>query len=101
MHRVTDTIEIQQVLVAEHIAGLEREAAAIRAERARDHLRVHAESHAGLTDQAAVLSSARARLGRWLVAMGESLAGTTREVNRSMAQSDPCGDGPDNLAPAA
>src|SRR4029079_9723618 len=79
---VSDMIEFQQALVADHISGLEREAAALRAERIRDgsvaidHLR------------------RRMRLGRWLVAVGQSIAGTTTPVARPyVLEDDPCTDG--------
>src|SRR5215210_3529438 len=90
---VSDMIEIQQALVADHIATLEREAAALRAERLRDHAALAV---------AADHPSRRARLGRWLVAVGESISGTTTPLARSLASDDgPCADGPTTLSHAA
>jgi hypothetical protein len=62
----TDLTIFQQAFVADHIADLEREGAALRAERARD---------AQLVTDATADPSRRIRLGRWLVALGEAIAG--------------------------
>ena len=101
---MTDMIDLQRALVADHIADLEREGSAIRAERDRDHLREHA---AAVTDPAD-LPPRRVRLGRWLVAVGQTIAGSTRtRPTNTMMQAttaghdEPCGDGPDRLARAA
>lgn len=72
---VTDMIDLQQALVADHIADLEREGTAIRAERDRDHLREHTIAGTDAADHSADLPSRRVRLGRWLVAVGEAIAG--------------------------
>ena len=93
-----DMTTIQEALVAAHIADLQREAAALRAERDRDHVR----------ERAAALPSRRVRVGRRLVAFGELIAGTTRPTGGASGQvpttsahiDDPCGDGNDRFAPA-
>jgi hypothetical protein len=74
-NEVTDMIEIQRALVADRIAGLERESMAIRAERERDHLREHELTGTEPFDHPADLPSRRVRLGRWLVAVGQAIAG--------------------------
>jgi len=98
---------IQEALVAARIADLRREAAALHAERERDHLRGHAATVADPTDRIADLPSRRVRIGRRLVALGEAIAGTARptgQASRSLsatsAGDDPCGEGQDRLAPA-
>ena len=103
-----DITNIQEAFVADHIAGLWREGSALRAERERDHVREHAAAGTIATDHPDDLPSRRVRLGRWLVAFGEAIAGSTRPVSatsRALAQSDrnddPCGDSHDRLAPAA
>jgi hypothetical protein len=105
---VTDMIDVQQALVADHIAGLEREGGAIRAERDRDHLREHALAGTTATDHRADdLPSRRVRLGRWLVALGEAISGSSRSGStRGLAAmattpDGPCDDGNDRLATAA
>jgi hypothetical protein len=107
-----DITTIQEALVAAHIADLQREAAALRAERDRDHLRGHAaaraNSNANANGHVADLSSRRVRIGRRLVAFGEVIAGTARPTGgasrplpaTSADADDPCGDGQDRLAPA-
>ena len=100
--RVRDMIELQQALVADHIAGLEHEAAALRAERQRDH---DDAARPGPADTepvplAVVASrSPRLRLGRWLVAVGTLIAGTTEPVARVVAEE--CASDPDQLSHAA
>ncbi|MBA2382325.1 MAG: hypothetical protein H0V73_09475, partial [Chloroflexi bacterium] len=97
--------EIQRAIVADHIAELEREGAAIRAERARDHAREYAAIQTDATGhRIELVPSRRIRLGRWLVAVGEAIAGTSRSagdsVGRALATDNgPCDDGPDRLAP--
>lgn len=99
---------IQEALVAAHIADLQREAAALRAERDRDHIRAHAAAGTDSYDHLADLPSRRVRIGRRLVAFGEAIAGTARPTggaSRSLTATsagtdDPCGDGNDRLAPA-
>jgi hypothetical protein len=106
---VTDMIDLQlqQARVADHLADLVREGAAIRAERERDHLREHATAGTDATDHPADLPPRRVRLGRWLVAFGEAIAGSTlptRSAPRSMAASaadGDCGDHGNHLATAA
>jgi hypothetical protein len=104
MHDITT---IQEALVAAHIADLQREAAALRAERDRDHLREHAAAHANADDRLADRPSRRVRIGRWLMAFGDAIAGTTRPTDgasrpltTTSGNDDPCGDGQDRLAPA-
>jgi hypothetical protein len=55
-------IDLQQALVADRIATLQREGAALRAER----IRSRAES---------AQPSRRVRLGHWLVGLGETISG--------------------------
>lgn len=106
---MTDMYNHHQTIVADHIADLQREAAILRAERERDRRRKHAATGTDPTAHPTVLPSRRVRIGRWLVAVGEAIAGTRRSSSRegrSMAASgaaadDPCGDGHDRLAPAA
>ena len=57
-------IDLQQVLVADHIAQLDDEAAALRAERRNQR---HPGSGAAATR--------RVRIGRWLVGVGRAIAG--------------------------
>ena len=61
--RVSNMIDLKQALVADRIAALEREGAALRAERTRSR----AEG---------APPSRRVRLGRWLVSVGETISGT-------------------------
>ena len=109
---VTDMIDLQQALVADHIADIEREGSAIRAERERDHVRAHAAAGTDVGDHPADLPSRRVRLGRWLVAVGEAISGPTRTATATSPTSptttarfspanDPCDDGNDRLASAA
>lgn len=98
---MSDMTEIQQARVADRIAALEREGAAIRAERTRDHLRVHPD-HAEAGNHPADLPSRRVRLGQWLVGVGEAIAGSTRPSTHSMARAtERCDDGSDRLHSAA
>jgi hypothetical protein len=60
---------VQQVFVADHIHELEREAAALRAERARDARATPRRAGTG----------PRARVGRWLIVTGEAIAGRSTE----------------------
>jgi len=104
-----DMTTIQEALVAAHIADLQREAAALRAERDRDHLREHAAARANADDHLADPPARRVRIGRWLMAFGEAIAGSKRLAgDTSRARSaeparndDPCGDGSDRLVPAS
>jgi len=62
--------QVQQALVADHIHELQHEAAALRAERARD-------------DQAtprATGTGPRRRLGRWLIGFGEAISGRSPDA---------------------
>ncbi len=106
-------IDLQQALVADHIASLEREGSAIRAERELDHVRAHAVAGTDAADHPADLPSRRVRLGRWFVAVGEAIGGSARAANAGRANAgtaaaaamathdDPCDDAADRLAPAA
>src|SRR4051794_24134329 len=69
-----DLTIFQRAFVADHIADLEREAAALRAERARDHDREEHAPHARGTAVRAA-PSRRVRIGLWLVAVGRAIAG--------------------------
>lgn len=60
-------IEMQQLLVADRIALLDDEAAALRAERRY--------GRAGRTGR--VAAAARIRVGHWLVVLGTAVAGRT------------------------
>jgi hypothetical protein len=68
--------QVQQALVADHIHELEREAAALRAERARDNRATPRATGTG----------PRRRLGRWLIWVGEAISG------RSPDPAGDCGD---------
>ena len=107
---VTQMIDLQRALVADHIADLERESMALRAERERDHLREHATAGTEATDHRADLPTRRVRLGRWLIAAGRAISGPRpatlvrdgEPMSASVvAQDDPCDDGHDRLATAA
>jgi hypothetical protein len=65
--RVNELIDLQRALVADHITDLEREGAALRAERIRDC--------AAATPSSGTGASPRVRLGRWLVGVGQTIAG--------------------------
>ncbi|HLO36327.1 MAG TPA: hypothetical protein VK194_09605, partial [Candidatus Deferrimicrobium sp.] len=71
MTEMIQMLDIQRASVADHIAGLEREAAALRSERERDHRRGHIVARTDATDHPPDVASRRVRLGRWLVAVGE------------------------------
>src|SRR5436305_10273312 len=77
----TDITIFQQAFVADHIAGLRREAAALRAERERDHRNeVHSSEPAAHHSTLDGVPT-RVRVGHWLVAIGEAIAGPhTREA---------------------
>ena len=68
MNKVTEMIDLQRMLVNEHIARIEREFDAVHAERERDRERDAARHRTGA-------ESVRVRVGRWLVGVGEALAG--------------------------
>ena len=103
-----DITSIQEAFVADHIAALRNEGSALRAERERDHAR---EDVADVTDSSEhrfEAASRRVLVGRWLVAFGEAIAGSTRSAERSGAlmtasdgADDPCADSGDRLVPAA
>ena len=82
---MSEMIDLQQALVADHITGLEREGAALRAERFRDHVREHAASPHEAAAHPIDLPGRRIRVGRWLVAVGKAIAGPARPA-------DPCRD---------
>ena len=97
--RVSDMIELQQALVADHIAGLEHEAAALRAERARDRASVPAPVTTEPVRLPVVAArNPRVRLGRWLVAIGTAIAGTAEPMARAI---DECAEPGDKLSHAA
>jgi hypothetical protein len=104
--------ELQRTFVSEHIADLEREGAALRAERDRDHLRVHGADGATATDHPVDAPSRRVRLGSWLVSIGQAIAGpaprptpmagsSSGASGSALTDHGPSDDGPDRLAPAA
>ena len=74
--------DIQEIRVEEHIHGLQREAAEVRAERARN---------ARLAPSGVAFAS-RQRVGRWLIAFGRAVAG---------GAADPVGDSTKRAARAA
>ena len=90
---MSDLTSIQQAAVTDHLADLAREGAALRAERVRDHVREHALEPDEALTHPADHSSPRIRLGRWLVAVGEAIAGT--------GQPAAADDGPERLQRAA
>ena len=102
---MTDMIELQQAAVADHITDLAREGAALRAERSRDHIREHASAPDEALSHPADLPPRRVRLGRWLVAFGEAVAGPARPLRQDPTPiaraAQPCDDVPDRLQPAA
>jgi len=124
---VNDMIEMQRILVEDHIHGLEHEAERIRAERERDRRTSdHAadpatpEPRAETFDIAAIggapvpaaalyavpqtvdPASPRARLGRWLVGVGTAIAGTeVITVGIEECADGPCDEGPSPLSHAA
>lgn len=102
---MTDMIDLQKALVADHIAGLERERVALRAERARDHVRAHLAAGTEPLDEpidhVASALPRRARVGRWLVAVGEAIAGPGAADRGHRRQDDPCADRADRLPHAA
>ena len=101
---VSDMIDLQQALVADHISGLEREGAALRAEREREHAERLRAGHAaaGARSLPDGPPSPRVRLGRWLVGVGESIAGSAAPMARSLATDDRSSDdGADTLSHAA
>ena len=101
---MSDMNPLQWTLVAERIADLGRERDAIRAEAARDHLGGDGSDSPALS--AARRPTRRARLGRWLMALGVRIAGPRTIAEEpalfptKAAAPDPCADG-DRLAPAA
>ena len=104
-----DITTIQEALVAAHIDALRSEASAVRARREREDLRQHAAAGADVDDHSADRPPRRVRIGHWLMAFGEAVAGSTRSVGdsaRSMAapsdgKDDPCTDGHDGMVHAA
>ena len=99
----TDLTVFQQAFVSDHIAGLEREGAALRAERARDDSRAHERAASVRADDLGV-PTRRVRLGRWLVAVGEAIAGTrdtVAEPFEPIADNDPRDDAAAGLPRAA
>ena len=93
-------IDVQSANVADHIADIERAGAALRAERERDHRRAHALTGTDATDHRPERRSGRVWMGRWLVAVGEAVAGSRRPspapraiVASRARDEDPCGSG--------
>ena len=85
---VNPMIDLQRALVADRIATLQREGAALRAERAR----ARAEG---------ALPSRRVRLGRWLVGLGETISGPAPTRPALVHDSRPCDDASDTWSHAA
>lgn len=98
---VTDMIDIQRAATADHIADLAREGAALRAERTRDQVRELGSAHGETINHAATVPSRRVRIGRWLISVGEAIAGPARPLATSPAHSGQPGDEPDSLQRAA
>jgi hypothetical protein len=103
-----DITSIQEAFVADHIAALRSEGSALRAERERDHAREDVADVTDASEHRFEAASRRVRIGRWLVAVGEAIAGSTRSAQRSRATAteadsinDPCGDSHERLVPAA
>ena len=96
--------DLQWTLVAARIDDLRRERDAIRAEAARDQLNTRSEG--GDSRTATHDETSRVRLGHWLMALGNRIAGPRRIADMPARRSpkaagtDPCGDG-ERLAPAA
>jgi hypothetical protein len=120
-------IEMQRILVEDHIHGLEHEAERIRAERERDR-----RASSPVTDavspneapatfdiaaiggapvpapalyavpQGADQASPRVRIGRWLVGVGTAIAGTeVVTIGIEECADGPCDEGPSPLSHAA
>ena len=99
--RVRDMIDLKQAHVADHIARLEREGAALRAERAntRAALAIARAMVEPVRLPVVRRGSPRVRVGRWLVTVGASIAGTAEPVTRAL---DECaGDSSDTFSHAA
>lgn len=98
---MTDMIDLQRALVANHIADLERERAALRAERARDHVRGHLAAGTEPIDEPIDHVPARlprrARIGSWLVSIGQTIAGPGATDRGQERRDDPCADRSDRL----
>ena len=87
--RVTPMIDLQQALVADRIATLQQEGAALRAERTRSRV-------------VGALPSRRVRLGRWLVSLGESISGAPATTRPALvADARPRDDASDTWSHAA
>ena len=99
--RVKDMIDLKQAHVADHIARLEFEGAALRAERA--NARAALAIARAMTEPVRLpvvrRGSPRVRLGRWLVTIGVSIAGPTAPVARALE--DCAGDSADTFSHAA
>jgi hypothetical protein len=103
-----DITNIQEAFVADHIAALRDEGSALRAERERDHARDDFAEGTDASEHRFEAASRRVRIGHWLVAFGEAIAGSKRSAERSRSRvtgsdgsNDPCGDSHDRLVPAA
>jgi hypothetical protein len=71
-----EMIDLQKLRVDDHIADLQHEAERIRVERELDRARRAASGRSGRqVDGTAAASQMRLRLGRWLVQVGEAVAG--------------------------
>jgi len=84
---VSDMIDLQTALVADRIAGLEREGAALRAERQRTaaaSARVAPAAVEPVRLPVVTAGRPRVRLGRWLVRVGTTIAGSAQPVARAI-----------------
>lgn len=102
--------DLQAALVANRISELAQDGAALRAERQRDHLRDHAAAGTDPFDHRADLAPRRVRIGRWLVAFGEAIAGSRVSSDPALrgaalaatkVNDDPCNETHDRWASAA
>jgi hypothetical protein len=99
---VTEMIDLQRAATADHIAALTREGAALRAERTRDQGRELGATRHPTISRVADAPSRRVRIGRWLISVGEAIAGPARPLATSHAQPGlPADDAADALQRAA
>ncbi len=100
--------DLQAILVADRRDAIFRDGAALRAERERDHRRDHLAGRTNAVDRRADPAPTRVRLGRWLVAVGEAVAGgqassrrASRAIPAEIASAEGSNDGEDRLPKAA
>lgn len=68
--------EVQHALVDEHIGSLMREGASLRAERQNHQITDATDTDVGPPARAVRVSPARVRVGRWLIGVGNAIAGS-------------------------